>query len=335
MTAIAQALSSSISSRAREWARKRQGPDPASTELVSGRIYILPTRAGMIFACIVFTMLLGAMNYNNNMGFALTFLLAGIAVVSIHHCHRNLADTFFHYLGGHPVFAGDDMVFRFVVENRSRVSRWQIRLHWQDRDVICNEIEPNTRTQVRVRVATARRGKLPLPRIQLSTRFPLGLFRAWAWVNMEFSELVYPAPAPRSARERFAWSGHTTSGYDRGGDDDFSGLRDYRLGDPPKHIAWKALARTGEMLVTEYRSGVQDLIWIDWQDFRGLTMEARIAAMTRRVLDADADGHRYGLRIPRLEMQPSAGAAHRHDCLKALALFDAPDEAPDDAAARS
>ena len=107
-----------LGARAERWARKRQGPDPASTHLHAPRIYILPTRAGFIFAFIVFTMLLGAMNYNNNMGFALTFLLAGIGVVSIHHCHRNLADLYLHFLGGHPVFAGEPMVLRFVVENR-------------------------------------------------------------------------------------------------------------------------------------------------------------------------------------------------------------------------
>ena len=105
MITVVQSVTSAIGTRAREWARKRQGPDPATTHLNSQRIYILPTRAGVIFACIVFTMLLGAMNYNNNMGFALTFLLAGIGVISIHHCHRNLADLYLHYLGGQPADA--------------------------------------------------------------------------------------------------------------------------------------------------------------------------------------------------------------------------------------
>lgn len=324
MTTIAQSVTAAISSRAREWARKRQGTDPASTHLNSQRIYILPTRAGVIFACIVFTMLLGAMNYNNNMGFALTFLLAGIGIISIHHCHRNLAELNLHYLGGQPVFAGDYLVFRFVLENTSMVSRWQIKLAWDDEWTICNELPAESREPVAVRVRTASRGRVPVPRIQLSTRFPLGLLRAWAWVNMDFNELAYPAPSRRGSRDQFGYSGQTTSGYDRGGDDDFSGLRDYRLGDPPKHIAWKALARTGETLVTEYRSGSLDVVWIDWRDFPKVDTEDRLAALTRKLLDSDEAGHRYGLRIPGLEIAPATGLAHRHACLTALALYGLP-----------
>ena len=321
MSTIAQAVTSGIRTRARAWARKRQGVDPASTHLHSHRIYILPTRAGLIFGFIVFTMLLGSMNYNNNMGFALTFLLAGIGIISIHHCHRNLADLYLHYLGGHPVFAGETTVFRFIVDNRSLVSRWQIRLEWDDGESICNELSGESREPVDVRIRTDRRGYAQVPRIQLSTRFPLGLLRAWAWINMDFREVVYPTPAPRSTRERFGHSGQTTSGYDHGGDDDFSGLRDYRLGDPPKHIAWKALARTGETLITEYRSGSRDLIWIDWNDFPGMATEERLSTLTRKVIDTDGAGQRYGMRLPGLELAPGTGAGHRHECLQALALF--------------
>lgn len=326
MSAIAQAISARLRSRAREWAWKRQGTDSATAHLHSQRIFILPTRAGLIFAFIVFTMLLGAMNYNNNMGFALTFLLAGIGIISIHHCHRNLADLYLHFVGSQPVFAGETAIFRFALENKSMVSRWQITCGWEGGETICNEVAGEARESVAVRVRTTRRGFVAIPRLQLSTRFPLGLLRAWAWVNMESRELVYPEPARRKSRDQTGFAGQTTSGYDRGGDDDFSGLRDYRLGDPPKHIAWKALARTGETLVTEYHSGSHDLVWIDWNDFPNLQTERRLSALTRKVLDVESAGLPYGMRIPGSELAPATGAAHRHECLRALALFgSAPD----------
>jgi uncharacterized protein (DUF58 family) len=331
VSTLTESLSSAIGARARAWARKRQGTDPASTRLDSRRIYIFPTRAGFIFGLIVFTMLLGSMNYNNNMGFALTFLLAGIGVISIHHCHRNLADLYVHYLGAQPVFAGDFMVFRFALENRAMASRWQITLEWDDECVICNDLSPEARDTLKVSFRTQGRGYQNVPRIKLSTRFPLGLLNAWAWLNLDEKELVYPCPAHRDSHDRFGNSGLTTSGYDRGGDEDFSGLRDYRLGDPPKHVAWKALARTGEMLVTEYRSGDQDIVWIDWSDFPAATTEARLAGLTRKVLDVELAGHRYGLRLPGTELAPATGPAHRHECLKALALFRLTDVARESA----
>lgn len=323
MNAILHAVGAQIGQRARAWATKRDGQDPHSVCLLSRRVYILPTRPGIIFGVIVFTMLLGAMNYNNNMGFALTFLLAGVSIVSIYHCHRNLAELYFHYRRANPVFAGNPIGFQFSVENRSTISRWQIEIGWDGHDKICDELEPNSQALVTLPLPTERRGLVSPPRVQLSTRFPLGLFRAWAWVNMDVDAIVYPRPAEHSLVSLAGDPGFVSSGHSVDGDDDFSGLRNFRLGDPPKHIAWKRYARTGEKLVTEFHSGPENLVWIDWDKLPGADTEQRIALMTRAVVDCDADGRSYGLRLPGTELRPATGPLHRHECLKALALFDA------------
>ena len=329
MKSIWRAARAHLGRRARQWARRRQGIDPRSVRLSSRRIYILPTREGIIFGLIVFTMLMGAMNYNNNMGFALTFLLAGIGIVSIYQCHRNLADVVLHYAGAQSVFAGDAMQFRLILENRSPHTRWQILVGWDEDAHICDELSENSRLALMLHQTTGSRGWLKVPRIQISTRFPLGLFRAWAWVNMDLAELVYPKPARHIDPKFRGESGHTTSGYDVGGDDDFSGFRDYRTGDPPKHIAWKALARTGEMLVTEFQSGTQNLTWIDWEDFPGIDPEERLAKICRQVIDTENSNHKYGLRIPGIQIVPGHGARHRHHCLRQLALFGLPQTVAD------
>jgi len=88
----------------RQWARRRQGPDGDFVELHPGRVYILPTRSGLVFGLVFFTMLLGALNYSNNMGFALAFVLTAVAVISIHHCQRNLAGLRLSVSGCAPVF---------------------------------------------------------------------------------------------------------------------------------------------------------------------------------------------------------------------------------------
>jgi hypothetical protein len=46
-------------------------------QLGQRNIYILPTRAGFTFAGTLLVMLLAAINYQLNLGYALTFLLAG------------------------------------------------------------------------------------------------------------------------------------------------------------------------------------------------------------------------------------------------------------------
>lgn len=318
---LGQTLGARISRRTREWASRRQGPDPRSVCLESNRIYILPTRVGIIFGLIVLTMLLGSMNYSNNMGFALTFLLSGVGVISMHHCHRNLSGLLVHYLGAEPVFAGERMRFRYALENPGSETRWQLRLDCDEGSQICDEVESQGRQTVDISVSTRSRGRIPGPRIKLSTQYPLGLLRAWAWIEMNTLELVYPNPAPPADANLRDDPGQMAVGPEARGDDDFAGLRTYRLGDPPKHIAWKTLARTGQKLVKEYRGGAQNPTWIDWNHCAETETEARLSRLAREVIDADAVNGVYGLRLPNIEVAPGQGPQHRHECLQLLALF--------------
>jgi len=322
LNAIGQRLNESFARRAQAWARRRQGIDPRSSRLASRRIYILPTRAGVIYAAVMLAMLLGSMNYSNNLGFVLTFLLSGIAIISIYHCHRNIADTTLHFTGSQPAFSGEAVRFNFVIENQSNYSRAQLRFGHDGRQEICDALAPGARQKVSLRIDSTRRGWLNLPRLLLSTRYPLGLLRAWAWINMDISEVVYPQPASIAPGSRTNHAGTTTSGQSSQGDDDFSGLRNYRIGDPPKRIAWKVLARSGETMVSEYQGGAPDLTWIDWHDHPVSDTEERLALLTKRILDADETGNTWGLRIPGQTFGPDRGAAHRHQSLQALALYD-------------
>ena len=110
-------LSAAALGRARGWALKRQGIDQPLTRLRPGRVYILPTGVGLVFALMSFAMLLGSMNYNNNLSFLLTFLLAGLGFVAMHQCQRNLVGLEIAFAGVEPVFAGQSLRFRVILHN--------------------------------------------------------------------------------------------------------------------------------------------------------------------------------------------------------------------------
>lgn len=313
------AVGQRLGRRARNWARRRQGTDPATLTLDTRRIYILPTRAGVIFALIVFTMLLGAMNYNNNMGFALAFLLTGIGLVSLYHCHHNLAGLTITATGAAPAFAGEALQFQFALDNPGALARTQLCLGWDGEAPVLADLEPGARRRVVLPLATRRRGPLAAPRLQLSTRYPLGLCRAWSWVHMDLAGLVYPHPETADGEAGDAGEDQPAAGAQAAGEDDFAGLRAWRAGDPPRRIAWKVLARSGQKLVSEYQGGVAQPVWIDWSRQPAPDYETRISRLAWRVLQADAGGGDYGLRLPGLSLPPDRGPAHRHRCLEALA----------------
>lgn len=321
MTAGLGALNHRLGQALRAWARRRQGIDPPVIELQTRRIYILPTRAGLIFAVIAFVMLLGAMNYNNNLGFALTFLLVAVSIVSIHHCHHNLAQLSLSALGAEPVFAGDSWQFRFRLQNERPEQRWQIRLSWDGNPrEYCVDLDGRATAIVELPITAPGRGLHLVPRLRVATCYPLGLFESWSWLNFDLQGLAYPRPAARA--DGLPAGDAAQAGPNATGDDDYTGMRQWRPGDSPRRIAWKALARTGQKLVHEYRGGNGAPVWIDWDSEPGDDNEARIARLARRVLDAAATGAEFGLRVPTLVVSPEQGPDQRHRCLRALALLN-------------
>jgi uncharacterized protein (DUF58 family) len=102
-------------------------------------------------------------------------------------------------------------------------------------------------------------------------------------------------------------------------------LRGYLPGDSPRRIAWKAFARTSELLVRDFRGGADDdVVWIDWDSVSMVDVEARVAHLTRMVLDAFEQGRHWGLRVPGSRVGPEQGIEHLHDCLRCLATAGLP-----------
>jgi len=192
---LASALSAAARRRVGRWARKRQGMDPAITALRPGRVYILPTGVGLIFGLMTFAMLLGSMNYNNNLSFALTFILAGLGFVSMHQCQRNIVGLELSFAGVEPVFAGQSAKFRIAITNRSKSARHGIGLYTDAADSDIQDLRPGESKIFVLTVATEKRGWLRLERFGIRTLFPFELFRSWAWLHMDLSGLVYPRPA--------------------------------------------------------------------------------------------------------------------------------------------
>jgi uncharacterized protein (DUF58 family) len=308
-----------------DWIRKRQGPDREAVTLRRGRIYILPTGLGVAFGVMLVAMLLGSLNYGNNLGLALTFLLAALGVVAMHACHRNLEQLVARPAGTEPPFAGQEAVFRIALANPGPLPR-------NDVEAVVAAATPPAHVPAAgeaslcLRVPTRRRGSIRLERVEIATRYPYGLFRAWAVLHPGMTSLVYPRPADQAPAPP-QHAGLPGGGIARRGEDDFAGLKDYHPGDPPKHIAWKAYARADELLVKEFSGAAEATPVFDLADAPGADLETRLAVIARWILDAHARGVAFGLRLPDEELPPAPGDAQRARCLAALARFDAP--APD------
>jgi uncharacterized protein (DUF58 family) len=269
-----------------------------------------------------FAMLLGSMNYNNNLAFVLTFILIGIGFVSMHQCQRNLVGLELAFAGTEPVFAGQTMRFGIAVTNHSKNARPGIRLYRQGIESDIQDLQPGESKVFILAVPTEQRGWISLERFGVRTLFPFELFRSWAWLHMEISALVFPRPAERPPEPPPTMVAHGHRQHDARGEEDFAGLRKYHEGDSPRHVAWKAYARSGQLLSKQFAGADTSSQWFNFDDIAVDDVEQRLSILTRWVVDADRTREDYGLRLPGVEFEPAHGETHRRNCLEALALFE-------------
>jgi len=312
-----------LATRVSAWARKRQGQDRNPFTLNQRRIYILPTRTGLAFAGLVFATLLGSLNYAASLGFALTFLLCGMGLVCMHHGHRNLLGITAHYLGARPVFAGQVAQFQISLENTANNARYELEIFAGQQRSAPQDLGARSDKIVNLPVDAAKRGLLRLERFGIATRHPAGLFRAWSWAYLTLECVVYPQPAPPGRPLPMQLEEGTEHWSDEQGEADFAGLRSFTPGDPPRRVAWKAYARSDQLLIKQFSGSQTTPMLMDWDSLPGEPLEARLSQLTRWCLDAHQQNARFGLKLPGQLIKPDSGAAHLDQCLTLLALFDA------------
>jgi uncharacterized protein (DUF58 family) len=310
--------------RLAHWIWGFKPPERGTIILVHRRVYILPARLGMLFAGTLAILLIGSINYALALGFALTFLLAGLGLASMVHTARNLARIGVSTGRAEPVFAGESAQFRLYLDGRAGYDRPAILArHTVAGSQFVVDIPAQGMAEVVLAVPARRRGWLQLGRVLLETRFPLGLFRAWSYVEPDARCLVYPQPerSPLPPPTAEAAAGALRS--QATGNDDFSGLRAYQLSDSPRHVAWKAVARTDDMLTKQFTGEAAAELWLDWRLLpASIGMERGLSRLAGWVLAAEKNGALYGLRLPGIEIAPARGDAHAAACLQALALFE-------------
>ncbi len=300
-------------------ARARQ----ASVVLGRHKLYMLPTRSGVLFAVVVFTLLLASVNYQLGLGYLLTFLLACTGVVSMLHTHRNLRGIGISAAQPAPVFAGQRAHFDVWLRNDTGRPRFALDVEDDAQRTRLN-LAPGQSACVAVDAQATRRGYLDCRGFVVATAFPLGLLRSWSQ-NVELKQrcLIYPQPSgPRTTPAQMQPEGAYERGRASGGDD-FVGLRPFQAGDSPLRISWKTLAHGLGPQVKQFGDEGGRRLWIDWQDFAPAAVEERLSRMCRGVLDAEAAGLEYGLRLPEHVVAAANGPSHRHRCLEALALYRA------------
>jgi uncharacterized protein (DUF58 family) len=312
--------------RMARWIKKRQGADSLPLTLSRRRLYILPTRVGVGFGFLLALMLVAGLNYANSTALFLTFLLAGFTLVTMHQCHRNLLGAQLITAAADPTFAERTGTLTLMFDNPSLAARFRVAAAVGDGPTSPADLPPQARGRIELSVEAPRRGRVEIDRLHLRTTHPFGLFKTWTWVHAPIEMIVYPRPVGPLPMPAFHGQKAGATPVANTGADEWLGLRPFRDGDSPRQVDWKAYARDAPLLVKEYSSLGGELRMFDFDALAQLELEARLEQLARWVVDAEASGDLYGLRLPKVTIEPDRGPAHRHRCLAELAVFGLADD---------
>jgi uncharacterized protein (DUF58 family) len=293
-----------------------------SMTLTQRNVYILPTGPGFMLGATLALLLITSINYQLNLGYLLTFLLAGSALVGMHLSHGTLRGLTMNLIAPEAQFAGASAVVGIYIQSQRGSIRHGIGLavlgsdHW-----LWTDVPAQGSATVHIAFKPARRGLHRVPSLTAETRFPLGTFRVWTVWRPAAKVLVYPKPepfAPALPPGQPRADGAATAHLSASGD--YDGVRAYRRGDPLKLIVWKKAAKTDELVSRDAQQVQHHELWLDQQQCGRSDLEQQLSRLCAWVLLAEQQGLDYGLRLSGTEIEPACGAAHQRRCLEALAL---------------
>lgn len=303
------------------WARwlDRRIPRDSSITLNQRRIFIFLTRQGGLAVLVMAALFVGGINYANNLLLALSFFLGSLFIVAIHHTYANLSGLRISAVSARPAFVGEEANFLLRLDDAREREHESLLIEWSGVSMPVAWV--SGAEDITVALPALKRGWLRPPRLKISSTYPLGLLRAWTWLDMGMAAIVYPHPEASDVVP--AGPGNAGEGEQqrRQGHEDFDGLKRFTPGDPLAHVSWKHLARGLGLLTKTYASEEIGSDILDWNALPGLGIETRLSRLTWWVLMLARQNHAFGLRLPGTEMAASMGIEHRDECLRALALF--------------
>ena len=298
--------------------------------LTQRTVYILPTRPGLMLGVTLMILLVASINYQLNLGYLLTFLLAGSALIGMHVCHGTLRGLALHLQAPSAHYAGATAPVDIRLTNTRRATRHGIGLsvldsraskHW-----VWTDVPGQGNSTVQVAFKPTGRGLHRLPTLTAETRFPLGTFRVWTVWRPAAEVLVYPAPESHApplppGEPRSGDAANASRARDTG---DFDGVRGYKRGDPLRQVVWKKAAKADEsgngLVVRDSAQSNALELWLDFMQAGTGDKEHKLSRLCAWVLAADKQAVVYGLRLPTLSIAPASGEVHKRQCLEALAL---------------
>jgi uncharacterized protein (DUF58 family) len=297
-------------------------------------IRLRPTGLWIVFGPILMCMLFAAINYSNNLVYAVLYLIASLSFISIFHTRRNVASLRVEHVRIRPAFAGDDVLveiylsapagkpvfglnFARVGDDTGLLQRPAPLVLRGDRGV---RVQPGDSRSVEAIFSAPRRGMYRFETLLVRSAYPFGLFSANFRIPIDTVYYVYPKPKGKDDWPALQPGGESSSTFSQKPGDDFSGVRAYTPGESLRHVDWKAYARGRPLSVKQFTGGEGHELWLDAADMARAPLEDRLSQLALWIVNAEKAEIPYALKLGRTVMPLGLGPEQSRRALEALAV---------------
>src|SRR6478609_1788623 len=155
-----------ILKRYADWLNRRIPPRRQIT-LQQRNIFIYPNWQFVYYFIAILLLWIAATNYENNLSFALSFLLLSLFLVCILHTYNNLAGLTVAVIGAEPVFAGEYAAVELLLSTREGKTHDALNLGWEKNHFVQTSLTDVSQQRLQVAVRADKRGLFNPKRITL------------------------------------------------------------------------------------------------------------------------------------------------------------------------
>jgi len=207
------------------------------------QVYLLPTREGLWWLGTVLLIFLIGLGYSNNLCLALAMLLFALTVVLLLEAHFNLEGVVLRELRVEDQFLERWHGVHVQLAQGKSKERQALMLAPDGSEAPEAQRLEKHDQRYRTRWRFSRRGVFRAQHLVLSSRYPLGLFRAWSYHPCELAVWVYPRLGNSLPSLPYSLAAEQNDQASVRGEEDLAGLRPYAAGDTLSRVDWKTLAR--------------------------------------------------------------------------------------------
>ena len=311
-------------SKTNDWIEERF-PESRQVTLNLKRIFVFPSASSFALLITIVLLFVMGVNFQSSLAYGLSFWLLALIVISIFFTYRNLSNVTVKAIKSQNCFVGEKAVFELNLSCSADQRKSAIYIGWKDQDVALVDLSENHSSNIKLSHITTKRGRFKPEKLNIFTRYPVGLVVAWSYAQLNMPCVVYPAPLlQEDIHSGQAMDDEAEQGLEIArGTTDFSGVRKYQAGDSPKHIHWSAYAKTGKVFSKTFIDYASHDVWLDFEALSSLKgTEVKLSHLCALVLQYHQEQQTFGLKLPGHIIQPANGESHKTTCLMALALYD-------------